>query len=265
MPPSDSEASGLLLTLNRGIKVLEEIARAEGGATAKMLSTTLDINLGTVYQLLRTLQANGYINRLPGGLYQLGSRIGYLIDRYELQTAIPQPVIDNLHELHLATDETVYVSLAQGSEITIVASREGTRRLRVGNAVVGYSDYPHARASGKAFLAYCEPSDLDDHFDNRKLEALTPNTITSWDQLLAEFEEIRRAGVAFDHEEFDEGIACVGAVIVATDDLPVGSYSAALPKARFDRERDSVIAAVTTAAEKASRALGYVGSFPPRR
>lgn len=264
MPKTEIDTSGLLLTLDRGIKVLEEIARGDGLVTAKVLSSTLDINLGTVYQLLRTLQSNGYVNRLPGGRYQLGARIGFLIDNYEIQTAPPQAIIDSLHELHLATGDTVYVNLVQGSEITIVAAREGTRRLRVGNVMVGYSEHPHARASGKAFLAYCKQEDLDHYFDNRRLDRLTDNTITEWDDLLAELVEIRRVGVAYDREEYDEGISCVGAVIVSADGQPIGAYAAALPISRFVAHHESVAAALTKAAENASRSLGYLDSYPPK-
>ena len=45
MAKTETDTSGLLLTLNRGIKVLEEIARGDGLVTAKTLSTTLEINL----------------------------------------------------------------------------------------------------------------------------------------------------------------------------------------------------------------------------
>ncbi len=262
MSKSGAENVGLLLTLDRGIRVLEEIARSDGFATAKGLGSTLEINIGTVYQLLRTLQSHGYIHRLPGGRYQLGARIGYLIDRYQIQAAPPQAIVDHLHELHLMTDETVYASLAQGSGIAIVASREGTRRLRVGNSVVGYSAYPHARASSKAFLAYCDPKDLDDFFNDRELVRLTENTITEWDEFLVELAEIRRVGVAFDREEFDEGIACIGTVILDADGQPVGAYAASLPVARFVSDQAPVVAALLKAGENASRPLGYDGEYP---
>lgn len=263
MQKAESDTNGLLLTLNRGIKVLEEIARSDGLATAKSLSATLDINLGTVYQILRTLQSNGYVNRLPGGRHQLGARVGFLLDHYEIQTAPPQAVIDALHELHLATGDTVYVSLAQGSDVTVVAAREGTRRLRVGNVVVGFSDFPHARASGKAFLAFRDPEDLDSYFDDRQLDPLTDHTITDWEVFKAELRDIRRTGIAYDREEFDDGIACIGAPIIGADGQPVGAYAAALPTARFEHHHAAVTADLMKAAEQASRALGYADTFPP--
>src|SRR5262245_51058231 len=83
-------SSGLLLTLDRGIQVLEQIARGQGRATAKSLTADLGINLGTCYQLLRTLQAHGYVHRLHGGRYGLGTRIGFLADHYSSSVA-PAP------------------------------------------------------------------------------------------------------------------------------------------------------------------------------
>ena len=112
MPSTRSGSSGTLLTLDRGIRVLEEIARGNGLGTARSIGATLGINQGTVYQILRTLQDSGYVHRQPGGRYQLGARIAYLVDGYQIQAAPPQVIIDFLHTLHHAIDETVYAALA---------------------------------------------------------------------------------------------------------------------------------------------------------
>lgn len=262
MTRADSANSGLLLTLDRGIKVLEHIAQSQGRATAKELSSSLGINSGTTYQLLRTLQANGYVTRLTGGKYQLGVRLGYLLDQYEVQAAPPKELLDILHQLHEATDETVYVSLAHGNEVKIVAALEGTQRLRVGKSTVGYSAHPHARASGKAFLAYCDPGDLDAFFPERELTALTQNTITDWDQLLAELEDVRNRGVAYDREEFDNEVACIGVPIFDEESKPVGAFAVSLPAARFLAREKVTSAEVLRAGESASKALRYTGRYP---
>ena len=262
MVNSNSENAGLLLTLDRGIKVLEEIAKSDGRATAKDLSRSLGINLGTIYQLLRTLQANGYVNRLAGGRYKLGTRVGFLIDHYELDTALPQTLLDTLHDLHEVTEETVYVSLAQGAQITILAALEGTQRLRVGKSTVGYSAHPHARASGKAFLAFCDPEELDMYLPDRILAELTQNTITDWDAFLDELADVRRRGVAYDREEFEEGIACIGATVIDEDGRVVGAYAASIPSARFLANEVRTASALVKSAEAASRSLGYKGPYP---
>ena len=259
-----SGSSGTLLTLERGIRVLEEIARGGGLGTARSIGATLGINQGTVYQILRTLQDSGYVHRLPGGRYQLGARIAYLVDGYQIQAAPPQAIIDHLHVLHRATDETVNAALALGSAIAIVASHESTKRVRVGSSEIGDSEYPHATASGKVFLAFCEARDMDTYFDDHRLERVTDNTVIAWEDLLHEFENIRDRGVAFDREESEVGIAGIGAVILGRLGEPVGAYAAAMPVARFESSVDSVSAALLKAGDDASRALGYRGEYPPK-
>lgn len=218
-----------------------------------------------MYQILRTLQNSGYVHRLAGGRYQLGARVAYLVDGYQIQAAPPQVIIDHLQALHLATGETVYAALALGSTIAIVASHESTRRLRVGSFEVGFADHPHSTASGKAFLAFCDPEDLETYLPDRELKPVTKRTIVDWDALLTEFEQVRVDGIAFDREESDVGIAGIGTVIIGSHGEPVGAFAAAMPIARFDETKEAVAAALLKAGEDASRALRYRGEYPPEK
>lgn len=259
-----SRPQGLLLTLDRGIRVLEDVAASHGGATAKSLSSSVGINLGTCYQLLRTLQANGYVHRLPGGRYGLGSRVEFLADHYEVEGEPPAEFINVLHELHQALQETVYVSLRRGRKIEVVGVLEGTKALRVGNLTVGYGDHPHARASVKAFLASADRGVVEEFFQGRTMEALTPNTITNWDQLIAEMDVTRSRGYAIDNEEFVLGVSCIGAVIVDGAGKPFGAYGTSFPSTRLEVDGESISELVMSAGEKASRAMGYEGPYPPK-
>ena len=261
--PSD-RPSGLLLTLNRGIQVLERVAIDRGRATAKSLVADLEINLGTCYQILRTLQHAGYIHRLPGGRYILGTRVGYLSDRYDSAVAPTPELLDILHDLHASIGETVYITLRRNAELPIVGLLEGTNMLRVGSLTVGFSGHPHIRASAKAYLAHVPTASLDGFFETRSFEALTPHTITSWDGLLAELDATRARGYGVDREEFTPGVSCIGAVILGADAQPHGAYGTSLPASRFAEEETAIARHVVQAGERASRALGYEGTYPPK-
>lgn len=271
MPGSDAGAAkepdrpaGLLLTLNRGLQVLERVAIERGRATAKSLVADLEINLGTCYQILRTLQHAGYVHRLPGGRYVLGTRVGYLSDRYDSAVAPSPQLLDILHDLHQALGETVYITLRRNADLPIVGLLEGTNMLRVGSLTVGYSGHPHIRASAKAYLAHIPPASVNGFFDARTFEALTPHTITSWDALLDELDATRRRGYGVDREEFTAGVSCIGAAILGADAQPHGAYGTSLPASRFAKEETAIAEHVLQAAERASRALGYQGAYPPK-
>lgn len=255
--------SGLLLTLNRGISVLEQIARDRGRATAKSLAATLEINLGTCYQLLRTLQANGYVHRLPGGRYELGTRIGLLAEEYENAVSPPPKLLDRLHDLHQAVQETAYISIRRGKDISIVGVLEGTRMLRVGNLTVGYSGHPHVRASTKAFLAFTHPDELGEYLDGTTFKPLTPNTITTWDDLMTELKATRIRGYGIDDEEYTEGISCIGAVVLDGDGQPFGAYGVSFPSVRLVEDEEEIARHVMDTAKRGSEHLGYTGPYPP--
>lgn len=257
-----SNQPGLLLTLHRGIQVLEQVARDQGRATAKSLSADLKINSGTCYQLLRTLQVNGYVHRLPGGRYGLGSRVGFLADHYNASIAPPPELIDILHRLHQEVQETVYISIRRGRKIEVAAVLEGTKPLRVGKVSVGYSDHPHIRASTKAFLAFSEPDQLDEFFEDHTLVAMTPKSITDWNQLLGELRTTRQRGFGIDDQEFCEGVSCVGAVVLDGNGDPFASYGISFPSATADGAFRALAARVVRAGEEASRAMGYTGDYP---
>ena len=255
-------SSGLLLTLDRGIQVLEQIARGQGRSTAKSLTADLHINLGTCYQLLRTLQAHGYVHRLAGGQYGLGPRVGFLVDHYGSSVAPPPELIDTLNELHRELRETVFVTVRRGRDLPVVGVIEGTKALRVGNVNVGDAGEPHARATAKAFLAWVDERTLDEFFDSRKLAALTPSTTTTWAGLLDDLDATRRRGYGLDREELAEGVVSVGSVILDGDGQPYGAYGASFPAGLLS---ESIVDEVVTAGERASRFMGFADEYPPKR
>lgn len=254
---------GVLLTLHRGLQTLEAVARLGGDATAKELSDQLNIHVGTCYQILRTLQVNGYVKRLPGGRYGLGPQISSLSGHFESNTAPPTALLAVLRDLHAVVDESVYISLRQGSKIVISAYMEGTKAVRVGALHVGYSDYPHARATSKCFLAYTDPREFKSYLNKEHLEKLTPATIDNWDELLQDFRITRDRGFGLDIEEFTEGVGCIAAVILNNDSLAVGAIGVSMPIAALKLRSDEIIRAAKEAGQRASEALGYQGSYPP--
>lgn len=258
-------STGTLLTLERGIRVLEEISRANGLITARSIGSSLGINQGTIYQILRTLQDCGYVQRLQGGRYQLGARIAYLVDGYQAHAAPPQAVMDQLSILHQLTDETVYAVLVLGSSLAVVGSFESNKRVRVSSLEVGSLEHPHALAAGKALLAFSEPTEMVGYFDDRRLPALTGRTLTDWDSLLGELARIRSAGVAFEHDEHEDGVSGAGTVILGSHGEPVGAFGTAVPSSRLDDVTDVLVAALLKAGEEASRALRYRGEYPPHQ
>ena len=74
----EKSATGVLLSLKRGLRILEAIATSNGASTAKSLRHETHIKIGTCYHILRTLEDEGFVMRLPGSRLGLGSSDGQL-------------------------------------------------------------------------------------------------------------------------------------------------------------------------------------------
>ena len=264
---SASEAAkpktGILSTLQRGLRLLEAVAEGGGEATAKELSERTGIRLGTCYHLLRTMQEEGYIVRLPGGRYALGGRLAFLYESLRKRVSPTPEIAEILRALHKRTNETAYVAGWYGDEITLQQYLEGNQAVAVRGLEVGYRDNPHARASCKAILAALPEERVREYLGPRGLPQLTVNTITDLDSLLAQLAETAARGYAVDREEFSSGVCCVSAAFVDQRSLPLGSFTISVPAARFEETLGQLVDAVLEAARRASEAHGYTGVFPP--
>jgi IclR family acetate operon transcriptional repressor len=263
-PADPRQKSPLLITLQRGLQLLETVAEENGEATAKQLSQRIDAKLGTCYQLLRTLQEAGYVVRLPGGRYGLSGRVAFLQDRLQSRLTPDPELLSLLRHLHEQVHETVYLSGWYGDDIVIQWCLEGQHTIHARSLRVGYSQNPHARASGKAILAFLPESRVRAYFAARGLPRVTAHTITDLDALLGELAATARRGYALDREEIAPGVYGVAAAYFDHRAFPVGAYVVAAPKERFDARRGEFARAVMDAARQASERLGWSGAYPPQ-
>jgi DNA-binding IclR family transcriptional regulator len=258
---SDESAPQLLQTLLRGLSVLEIVATANEPATAKSIARMLGIPVATCYHLLRTLVAGGYLIRAAGGTYEVGPQGGRLGYHLERKFGPPPEVSALLMRLRNRTGETAYVSGLRHGTITMQQLIPGNGPVSVGNLDVGYSADLHARASCLSVLAYLPPELVRTMLAGTVLAPLTPNTVTSFADLVKRLAHVRKAGYAIDREEFVEGVCCVSAPFFDADDQPLGSFTVSVAASKFPAHRGELISAVTEAASLATR-LKRTGALP---
>jgi len=92
----------------------------------------------------------------------------------------------------------------------------------------------------------------------RGLTPLTPHTITTKEDLIAELEKIRKKGYAIDDEECEIGARCVAAPIWDYTGRVVAGISVSGPVSRMNIEKiEYVQTIIKEIASKASQKLGY--------
>lgn len=242
-----------LQSVRRALAVLEEIARS-APTTAKELAVACDLEPGTTYHLVNTLIEAGYVEKDGRQLFPTG-RIIELSASVERHLRPDPLLIRALERLAAATAETTYLSEWLRGEVVAVRSIEGTQPVRVGAVLIGERGFTHARAAGKALLAFGPAERLEAVANGGDLQPRTSKTITDISALKAEIAVARTNGYAIDICEFADDVCCVSAPIAEDAGYARYCLSVLVPTMRFETQREALVMAVTNAAHTASAAI----------
>jgi IclR family acetate operon transcriptional repressor len=224
--------SASVQSVGRALDLLEALADPSDSGLLE-LAQRAGLQPSTAHRLLSTLVARRYAIQEPGGRYRLGDKLGELAaivaERTGPLRALARP---HLEAIQRVTRETASLTILEPPRLVYVDQVEGSRSMRM-FARLGATVPAHATAGGKAMLAHLDAEVVAGMLADEPLEPLTPHTITSLDALADELARVRARGYAFDREEQEAGVGCVGAAILDGND-PVGALSVSAPLTRIE-------------------------------
>ena len=230
-------------TFAKTMEVLRHVAGIDGGATFPELVDRLALPKSTLHRLLSDLLQEGMLRLDEDRRYRLGTGAFELArlawDRVDIRPQA-EPVIARLVE---RTGETVHLAVLDGFDVVYVDKVEGSHTFRM-TSMIGARNPAHCTGVGKALLAFLDADDLRKRIGARRLAPFTPNTITALPALAEELARIRKRGYAFDDEENEPDIRCVGSPIFDRSGEPIGAISVSMPVYRHDPERHAKIASL---------------------
>ncbi|WP_258359270.1 IclR family transcriptional regulator [Moorella sulfitireducens] len=247
-----------VLSVEKSIKILETLAMTTEGIGLSDLSRRLGLNKSTVYRMLTTLKAYGYVDQEPTtGKYILGLKIlelsSGLLERLDVRT-VAHPY---LKELAARSQEVAHMVVRDGNEAVYIDKVEGNRTIRM-YSQIGRRVALHSTAVGKAILAFLPSEEVEKIITSTGLPRFTARTISTMAALQAELARVRECGYAVDDGENEEGIRCVGAPIFDYRGQVVAALSISGPSIHVTMERLPELAQLARhASEEISRRLGY--------
>jgi DNA-binding IclR family transcriptional regulator len=215
MPADEVEGEGgrsqnSVQVIARAADILRALEGEPDGLSLAQIAARVGMARSTVHRLAVGLANEGFvIPASPNGRVRLGPLLARLgaASRRDIQDEL-RPFMRRLAD---EVEETVDVAMLDGSQVRFIDQVPGAHRLRAVSSI-GAAFPLHCCANGKALLAAL-PRDQAERLLPRRLEAVTPNTITSRARLWEEIDTITRTGVAFDREEHTVGICAVGAAV----------------------------------------------------
>ncbi|MBL0423093.1 IclR family transcriptional regulator [Ramlibacter sp. AW1] len=229
------------IALDRGLSVLEHLARFPEGLPMSLLASELDIPLSACHRVLADLQRRGYVRQARSqGDYVLTTKVvslglGFLSSAGIVEVA--QPLLERLAQ---ASGELVRLSIVDDSRLTWVARSQGTRQLGLRyDPDMGMEARLSCTASGHGWLMSLS--------DERALELVSrqgfgtpaeygPKAPTTIKALLGFLHAARVRGYALIDEVFAPGMTAMAAPVLRRKEC-IGVISIAGPRARLTTSR----------------------------
>jgi DNA-binding IclR family transcriptional regulator len=250
------EPGGLIGSAQRALRVLEMVAAEGDGITAKAIARRADYRLSTTYHLLNTLVHEGYLIRLGHGRgFGLGYKVGGLYQRLCEELDVDEALRDELRLLHQRGQAAAYYTVFRDTQVVVAAVADSVEFPRAKPVDFGFHEAAHATAFGKVMLASLSSRERVDYLAGAGMPRLTACTRVRMRELDLELEQISKAGLSVEIEEFRPGVACVSAPVLDAESRVIGAVSFSVPAKEFPDRRWVLERTVRAGAARFSRLL----------
>lgn len=251
-------AGSSIQVVDRVAALLEALAAQADPATLKWLAAETGLHPSTAFRILNALAAHQLVERSDAGRYRLGVKLLRLGNQVRGNVDLLREAKPVMEWLRSEVGETVNLTVREGDEVVYVERALPARMMRV-EQVIGSRAPLHVTAVGKLFLAESGEQACRDYARRTGLPRYTPNTLTQAAKLWAESREAKQLGYAFDNEEAELGVACIGVAVRDSNGHMVAGLSISAPR---ERRQPVWVERIRKAGEEISARLGY---HPPAR
>lgn len=233
---SNGRQTPSIQSLDRGLIILEAVAKSHEPVSLGELTTLLGIDRSSVFRLANTLKRRGFL-AYPSGRkdYILGPSIWRLSHEYDWGNMLIKVSHENLKQLASQLNETAHLAIREGKHALFVAHAAANHVIAVSGQTGEFVPL-YCTAHGKALIADLSRAELKALFGNSTLKAHTKQTIVSIDELAKHCSQITSEGFSKDNGEYLDGIRCVAAPIRAEGETIIGSIGISAPTGRFPED-----------------------------
>lgn len=254
MADHDKNERYILHSVSTAFSILDLFFEHEELSPAEV-ARCISINRSTAFRFLVTMEQAGYLIKTDDARYRLGVKISSLgqvaHNRMELISVI-HPFLVSLSE---ATGESSHLAIMDdATHITFIDKSVGTLWLTM-DVTIGYSQYAHLTATGKAILAHKSDPFINQYIRSASFEACTTKSITDAGSLLRTLDAIRIQGYSIDNEEVEDGLYCIAVPILSRDSDPIASISISGPATRMIMHQDSHLQHLKNAVSQIERLI----------
>lgn len=252
----EKETKSSIQVIERMMSLLDALAQHSAPVNLKQLAIQTRLHPSTAHRILGVMVDNRLVDRIEPGTYRLGIRLLELGSLVKSRISVRQEALPHMQTLQQQLGETVNLSVRHDDEVVYVERTAARSSMMRVVQIIGARAPLHITAVGKVFLAADEAENVADYVKRTGLRRFTDNTLTNPQSLSRELDTIRHQGYAYDNEEAEKGVSCIGAGIYNDEGRLVAGLSVSAPSDRLNR---AWAVQLRQTAEKISRAIGYHG------
>ena len=228
------------------------------------IATLTGLPVPTVFRLLKTLEAEGYVEQLESGRFRPGPAVLSMGQAALQGYGVVEVASEPLRRLADETAATVNLGILSGTNVLYLI-RIKSDDLITANVQVG-SMLPAACTSlGKVHLAYLGSAERDERLSAVNLDVCQgPRALRSMDQLRRQLTEIRDRGWALQDEEVAHGLRSIAAPIFDHSGI-AASANLVVQASRWTRDElvEQFLGPLLATTRQVSARLGHAGAATP--
>jgi IclR family KDG regulon transcriptional repressor len=210
--------------------ILELLAQSKEAMGISDISGKLDLNKSTVFNILHTLMDLNVLENQADGKFVFGPRFFILGNMAGQRSEIIQTAHPYLKTINEKTKLSAFLGLRSDCRVILIDKVDSAYGIKV-SSEIGMQMPILAGAGIKAMLSQLPDQEIDEILARTELKKYTPYSIVDKAVYREEILEVRKQGIAYDREEYIEGMVAF-AVPVKTNarDLQAAIWAVGLTR-----------------------------------
>jgi IclR family KDG regulon transcriptional repressor len=224
MPPAFKRVPAI----DKCFSILELLAQTKEPMGISGISGKLELNKSTVFNIAHTLMDLDVLEHQPDGKFALGTRfyiLGNMAGKRSELLQVAHPYLERINE---KTKLSAFLGLRSDRQSILIDKVDSANGIKL-SSEIGMQMPVLAGAGIKAMLAQLSDDEIDEILHRSELKSYTPNSITDRAEYKKEILEVRKQGIAYDREEYIEGMVAF-AIPVKVRDLQAAIWAVGLTR-----------------------------------
>ena len=220
--------------------ILQHFAESQQALGISEISRQLGLNKSTVFNIIYTLNNLEILEQHPDGKFHFGTLLYLLGNANGKKSELIQTVHPYLKKINHQTKLSAFLGIRSGDRAVIIDKVDTAHDIKI-SAEIGMRLPLVAGAGGKALLSQLTGAAIDRILSDIPLKKFTAKTCTNKNTFKNAVLHVREEGVAFDDEEYIDGVVAFAAPLETNrSDLQAAIWAVGL-KQQVRRENKSSI------------------------